>query len=744
MTVQKNILGTSVLPLEQDSDGASPGGGGFDLTSLLQIMFMRQRIIIGTAVAVVAITAIVVFHMTPLYDASTLVMLDQRQNKVMDVDAVLSGLPSDPTSIENQLQILRSRSLISRVVDKLHLDQQAPQKPDSLSVISDVLYYANPLHWFGAGVATTTKQELEQVRRDGLIDGLLGASTVTALGRSSAMKITYRSSDPNRSAEYANAIADSYVEDQLNAKFEATQKTSQWLADRIQQLSSQMQIADAAVQEYKADNNITETAAGGSILDQQLVQLNGQLVSAKSDLAAAQAKYGQVRALQASGRAEDVAQVFQSGMILQLRQQQADLLRQKAQLSTVFGPRHPKMLDVESQLRNIDGKIGEEVNRVVETLANEVAVASAHVQSLAGSLAQVESQSTVQNKSKIKLAELQARSSSAHQQYDAFLGKFKETQSQEGIQTPDARVISKAVVPGAPAVPDKIRSLELAAAGGLFLGFLLALLAERLDAGFRTTAQIERMLGVPVLTTLPELPGVEKAGKQAADRVIDKPMSSFSEAMRGLQMGLVLSNVDQKPKVILITSSVPDEGKTTVALSLARTIARSDQKVVLLDGDLRRPSLVKALQLPDGQSGFIETLSGQATLDQCLVKDPRSNLWFLPTSRVASNPPDLMGSVAMEKLIAALRSIYDTVIIDSAPLLPVNDTKVLARLADAVVLVVRWEKTPRDAVANAARMLADIKAPVAGVVLARADAGRYRYYSYGYQSYYSYNKYYND
>lgn len=744
MTSQNNILGAPALSQEQNADGASSFGGGFDLTGILQMMFVRQRIIIGTAVAVIAITAIVVFHMTPLYDASALVMLDQRQNKVTDVDAVLSGLSTDPTSIENQLYILRSRTLMSRVVDKLHLDQQMPSKPNPLNLLSNVLYYANPLHWFGVGVATKTKQELEQERRDGIISSLLAAETVIELGRSSAMNITFRSADPGQAAATANAIADAYVEDQLNAKFEATQKTSQWLADRLQQLSSQTQAADAAVQEYKADNNITETVGGGSIVDQQLAQLNGQLVGAKSDLAAAQAKYARVRALQASGQAEDVAQVFQSGMIGSLRQQQADLLRQKAQLSTTFGPRHPKMLDIESQLRNIDGKISEEVKRVVETVANDVAVASAHVWSLQSSLNQIESQSSVQNKAKVKLAELQAKAASYHQLYEAFLGKFKETQGQEGIQTPDARVISKAVVPAAPAIPNKIHSLEIAAAGGLFLGFLLALLAERLDSGFRTTAQIERLLGVPVLTTLPELPGVEKAGGQAADRVIDKPLSSFSEAMRGLQMGLVLSNVDRKPKVVLVTSSVPGEGKTTVALSLARIIARSDQKVVLIDGDLRRPALTKALQLPDGQNGLIEILSGQATLDKCLVKDPRSSVQFLPTSRVAGNPPDLMGSTAMENLIAALKSAYDMVVIDSAPLLPVNDTKVLAQLADAVVFVVRWEKTPRDAVANAARALADVNAPVAGVVLTRADAERYRYYSYGYQSYHSYSKYYND
>jgi capsular exopolysaccharide synthesis family protein len=505
-----------------------------------------------------------------------------------------------------------------------------------------------------------------------------------------------------------------------------------------------MQGADAAVQQYKAEHDINETATGGSLLDQQLAQLNGQLVAARSDLAAAQASYAQVRAMQASGRAEDVAQVFQSGMISTLRQQQADLLRQKAQLATIFGPRHPKMLDIESQLRNISEKIAEEVKRVVETVANNVTVARAHVQSLESSLQQIEAQNQVQNQAEVKLTELQAQASSAHQLYDAFLSKFKETQGQEGIQTPDARIISRAVVPGSPAVPNTMRSLELALFGGLFLGFGFAWLAERLDAGFRTTHQIEKLLGVPVLSTLPELPGVAKANEQAADRIVDKPLSSFAEAVRGLQMGLTLSNVDQKPKVVLVTSSVPDEGKTTVALSLARTAARGEQKVLLVDCDLRRPSVAEAMGLPKNQKGLIDVLTGEATLEDCLIDDPKSAVRFLPVSHVAGSPPDLLGSSAMERLIARLRNEYDMVVIDSAPLLPVNDTKILAQLADTVAFVVRWEKTPRDAVLHAARALADVQAAVAGVVLTRADNERYRYYSYGYQSYYNYNKYYAD
>lgn len=738
MTLQQNIA-----PGVAHEDVAEhEGGGEFNLSILLRIVFVRRRIIVGTAAAVFALTALVVFRMTPLYDAKSLVMLDQRQNKVVDVDAVLSGLTTDPTSIENQLQILRSRNLIGRVVDKMQLAEvRNSDRQDDL--FTTLARYANPMNWFAPPPKPLTLRELKEKARNRAINAVLAAETVQTVGRSSAIEITFRSPDPVKAMDTANAIADAYVEDQLNAKFEATQKTSQWLADRLEQLQAQMQSADAAAQEYKATHGINETGTGGSIIDQQMAQLNGQLVTAKAQLAAAQAKYAQVREAQAAGRAEDVAQVFQAGMIEQLRQQQSELLREQAQLATTFGPRHPKMLDIESQLRNIDSKISEEVKRVVETVANDVSVAAAQVRSLEESLASLESQSMVQNKARVGLTELAAKSASAHQLYEAFLSKFKETQGQEGIETPDARIISKAVQPNAPVVPDTTRSLLLALFGGLGLGFLIAYIIERIDNGFRTAGLLEQRLRVPVLATLPELTDL-KPGSDAADRVVDKPLSSFAEAMRGLQMSLALSNVDRKPKTFLVTSSVPDEGKTTVALSLARVMARSNKKVLLIDGDLRRPSVAKVLGLGDGHKGLVELLAGEAILEECVVNDTKSSVQILPSAHVHAHSADLLGSDAMERFMRAARTGFDAVVIDSAPLLPVNDTKVLAQLVDSVVFVVRWERTAREAVIEAARALADVKAPIAGVVLTRADAHRHRHYSYGYQSYYAYNKYYND
>ena len=752
MSMQRSFSTGTLVPLEPSEPQNS--GASFDFSAILKLVLMHYRLILGTTVAVVAITLINVANITPQYDASAVVLIDQQKNKVTDPNAVLSDMTLSPITVDNQLQILQSRDLMNEVIDNLKLDKSPPPPPAPPSFISRVKYYLKPTNWFGSRVSTKPAPSTAAERREDLIGMLLGGELVSAVEMSSALQIGFRSTNPQQAAQYANAIADAYVQQQVTVKSEATQKTSQWLADRLQQLASQMQEADVEMQQYKIENNITETAGGQSVLDQQLAQLNGQLVTARSDLAEAQAKYAQAKQLQASGRAEDLSQIFQSGLIQQLRTQQSELLRQKAQFLNIYGPLHPKMVDLESQLKDVESKLNDEVIRVVATVANDVAVANAHVNSLQASLSHLESDLGVQDKAKIKLAALEARSNSAHQLYQAFLEKFKETQGQAGIQTADSRVISRAVVPDHAATPNKTRDMEMALAGGLFLGFVLAFALERFDGRLKTSEQLENLVHLPVLSTIPEVLRRSKRGGSAANELVEKPLSSFAESLRGLELALSHSNLDKKPKVILITSSVPDEGKTTVALSLARICARGTKKVLLVDCDFRRPAIRKALGIDksggylkaanfeDRSNGLLDVLSSSKSVQDAVITDPHSAAKILLAMRIPTDPTDILGSNAMQRFIEKARNDFDYVIIDSAPVLPVNDTKILAPFVDAIAFVVRWKKTPKEAVVSATRSLADIKARVVGLVMTRADLRRQRYYGHGYQSYHKYEKYY--
>jgi capsular exopolysaccharide synthesis family protein len=272
------------------------------------------------------------------------------------------------------------------------------------------------------------------------------------------------------------------------------------------------------------------------------------------------------------------------------------------------------------------------------------------------------------------------------------------------------------------------------------LGFVAAIFAELLDNGFRTSAQLEQTLNLPVLATVPEMKG--RKARSPVNIVNSNPLSAFVESLRGIQLGLTLADVDRPPKVILLTSAMPKEGKSTVALSLARLGVRNGRKVILLDCDLRRPNVLNLVKTEKPKNGLVNALLGKEPLDKCLFKDPESDVLLLVPEIPVKNPGDLLSSVAMENLIRDLRGHADWIIIDSAPLLPVNDTKLLIRSIDTVLFMARWEKTPRDAAAAAIRGLTDIRAPIAGVVMTRADSKRYNYYNYGSQNYSSYTRYY--
>jgi capsular exopolysaccharide synthesis family protein len=567
--------------------------------------------------------------------------------------------------------------------------------------------------------------------RNMMIDKLLGNLTVTAQGRSTAIAVTYQSEVPETAALVANTFAAAYVESQVTVKSEVTQNASQWLGDRLKELSAQTQASERMVELYKAEKNLTDTSAPGAapgttIVQQQLSALNMQLITAQSDLAQQEAKYNQVMAMKDSGRSADVSQVVASPFISQLRQQEVELLRQEAELATKYGPLHPRIMDLQSQKENLSAKIDEEVRRVIETVKSDVQVARARVSSLQGSLEDLAGRSQSDNLARVKLSELSSAAASNRAVFEAFLGRFKEIEGSDAIQVPDARVISQATLPKAPSFPNKTMFLGAAVPGGLVLGLLLAMLSESLGKGFRTQEQVERILSLPVLAALPEVSGSSRR-RRAADRVISKPMSSFAEAVRGLQLGLVLNG--KPPKVVVVTSSVPSEGKTTVAMSLARLAARSLPRVVLIDADLRQPSVVKSMNIAHPKFGLTEALTG-TPVEDCLFKDPLSDALVLPARRL-SNPSDVLASARLAGVIEKLSASCDLLVIDSPPLLATNDARILAQFADAVLFVVRWERTSREAAQHALRSLTDAMAPVAGVVFSRADWEQFHYYNYG-------------
>ena len=718
--------------------------GWITFADLLRTLKIHWKGIV-TAGALSALAGLTVACLMPrIYAGTALVMIESRQNRIFNDQtdpSVLSNLPSDPSSVESQVQMIKSHQLTGQVVDRLHLADDPEfngTRRDLFSRIQGGIDGA--LSGLGQLFGAQSRPDVRgmpglnpaQQRRERTIAKVMGNLDVQIVGRSTIIDVTFRSHSPDKAAGIANAMAASYVGGLSDAKVVASEDAAKWLSDRVTQLGKQAGAADAAVQQYKAEHGLLDTSTGAALSDQKLGDLTTQLIAAEGDRAEAQAKLSRVKQLVQSGNHAEVTEVVDSPLIGQLREQEATLLQQKADFASRYGDRNPKMLSLETQLNVLKQKIDEEAGRIVGTVSNTVAVADAHVQSIRGEMAGATSAANTQNYARVKLGGLQADAASAHALYQTYLDRLKQTQQQTSLKSTDARVASPAPVPLAPVSPKTALMVGGGALGGLGIGLLFALLAEQFCAGFRSVQELERITGLPVLATLPEL-DTGRSLQDVAKEVIRKPRSEYSEGVRALEVSLSRSPTPSgDPKVFVVVSALPSEGKTVTAINLARRFAIDGKRVVLVDGDFRRPSVGAALDAHMVRFDLGDYLARRCLLDEAIYGDPDSPLVALLVSHAGSaRNEDYLP--AMAELIRHLRAISDIVIIDTPPVLAVQDAKMLAEMSDGALFAVRWAKTSREAVLRAIKLLRDFGVPLLGTSLVRAHPKYHRYYSYGYQ-----------
>ncbi len=369
---------------------------------------------------------------------------------------------------------------------------------------------------------------------DVVVNNFLKHLTVQALGLSTAISVTFTSRDAAKAARIANGIVDTYIDQQIGLKFEASRQTTDWLTNRIHQLSQQVQAAESNVQAYKAEHGLSDAANGAPLINEQVSAINTQLVQAKSDLAQKQAIYGRIKMLMTKGQPADVAQIVASPLIVQLREQEATAIQAEAELAVKYGPKNPKLVAAQNQHRDLEQKINQEVDRLSGSAENDVAISRAQVGSLAASLRAAEDQSTDENMARVKLAALQSNAASTQAEYEAFVTRLRETQDQDAVQNSDARVISHADMPTAPSSPPRLMIVAASIPAGLLLGILLALIAERAGGPVTATQRVVRpvrdpLRGFPVLAEVPRA-----ASWQAANELIQNPNSPYSLAVTGL------------------------------------------------------------------------------------------------------------------------------------------------------------------------------------------------------------------
>ena len=716
---------------------AADDGAEIDLRDLLRVLWRRKTAIVGTVVLLTALALIVLFQIAPRYTATALVMIDPRETQIVDIEAVMSGLPGDLETIQSEIEIIQSRGLAEKAIRKLKLyddpEFNARLRPDSFwdSVGSVVGGWTQAV--FSGPDGPPTRLELEfDLERVAIIDSFLEKLEVGRRGRSRVIEIAFESENPQTAVQGANAIADLYVVEQLEARFEMTQRATVWLSDRLAELRQAVEVSESAVEAYRERAGLIK-GERASLASQQISELNTELVLARSARAEAEARLRQVRnLLKSSGGVDSVAEVLSSPLIQRLREQEAGVERKIAELSTEYGDKHPRMINIRAEMGDLKGKIAAEVNKIVQNLRNEVSVVRAREKSLQASLQQLEQRVAELNTSEVQLRALQREANANRDLYETFLARFKETSTQEDMQRTDSRIIGRADIPIEPSFPKKRLILALVLVGSIFLGIVLAFAIEQLDHGFRSMEQVEHLTGIASIGLVPT---IAKAKGQPENYAVDKPTSILGEAVRTIYTSLVLSSVDAPPRVVLITSALPEEGKTTISLLLGRMFALLGKRSIIIDTDLRRPQVHTKLGIPVAP-GLVELLTGEATLEDVIHKDEATGADVIPAGRAGPNAAELLNSERLKSLLRELAADYDLAILDSPPTMVVADSRVLAHLADKTILVVRWAATRREVAAMALKHLVDAGGSIAGTVLSRVNVRKHAGYGYGDSGYY--------
>jgi polysaccharide biosynthesis transport protein len=711
-------------------------GPHFQLADFIRLLDARRRLIGRVALGTILCALALVIVLPTIYASSSVVMLDPRKNSITDLSAVLTPQASDPAAVQNQIQIITSRELSSNVVDRLKLmgDPEfnpAVAQPSLVELLGEIVSLLNPRNWF----ENITPAD-GTLSRDRVIDAFQRHIAADAQGLSTSITITATSRDPAKAALIANTMANAYVTSQVADKIGTTTATTDWLNKRLQDLAQQLQIQQEAVQRYKAEHDLNDSAPGNSIIDQQMVGINSQIVAARSELAEKQAINNRINQLVASGNPADVAQIVSSPLIVQLRTQQATLLAQEGDLNSRYGPLHPRMQAIQEQKRDLDIKITQEVGRLAASAANDVMVTRAHLNSLESSLGGTETTARGQNMARVQLQALESNATSTRMMYEAFVQRLRQSQNLDEAQTPESRVISSAPIPLHPAGPRRMLIVGASLPLGLILGVLAALVAEKLgplmpvringaprgalvpplrrpSAGAKSKGPIAAWRGPPILG---EVSGATQL--RAADFVLDYPASKFSHAVANLVRQLeARPGMEEGAAIIAITSAGTGESRSAIAVSLARAASKMGKKAILVDCAPQRLAsrAIKAAV----KAGLYEVLTGAVPLNQALAKDPRGQTYLLSTPRRPANTFDMFASRPMERLIAVLRGGADFVVIDCGPVGADGNAAVIARLADATVLVSEHRMLQSPLLAHAARILESAQAAPIGIVVAK-------------------------
>ena len=723
-----------------------------DWRDYLRVLSIRRWVILSIFVVTVLVVAMKTFTATPIYEATSLIVIERENPNLISIQEVMSLDSTSWGYYQTQYKIIESRVVAREVIKQLDL-ANSPEffSPPEDTVLTRFRGWVEGLikgsiEWFRSLINTGDAgqgQDLnagEGVEQDsGLVSAFLDRVTVDPIRDSSLVNVGVEAKDPVMAARMANELVKAYINQNLGTKLNAAKDAVQWLSNRISEERTKVEASENALIRYKEEHQIITDFSSDAeqITAQKLATLNQQVVEAESMRVEAETRYEQALALDDTpDMLDSIPEVLSNDLIKEIKRMNVVLYNRMSELSKKYGKNHPQMVAINSELEDLKKRKAVEARRVVSSLKNEYQLAVAKEESLKKALARQKEESLDLNKKAVKFGVLKRQAESSRQLYELLIKRFKETSLTEEIKTGNIRIIDRAEVPSYPVKPRKKRNLLLAVVLGLFFGIGMAFLLEYLDNTIKLPEDVTVFLGVPYLGPVPAFSMDDSLDGIPPELItVHSPKSTASEAYRGLRTSLLLSSADKKLRVIMVAGSGPLEGKTLTAANLAITMAQSHQPVLLIDGDMRRPDLHRLFQ-KSHEKGLSGILAGTDTPEDAIVETSVEGLYLLPVGPIPPNPAELIGSKTMERFITSLKEKYEIIIIDTPPLTAVTDAVALSRFVDGVMLVVRTGITPRQVVKNCQEKLQAVNANILGVVLNGVSTGKDRYYYSYYYSYY--------
>ncbi|MEM7568819.1 MAG: polysaccharide biosynthesis tyrosine autokinase [Pseudomonadota bacterium] len=688
-----------------------------DIVAIWRAIRRRWMLIAAVFIASALLTASLFMITVPLYRATSTVVIERQADDVIPGED-RSRLLTDSPAVDTAVQVLKSPQLAGRVVDALDLVNVTEFNPSTLEPD------APPLE--------------ERALRSRAIRILLGAVDVKRVGVSFAINVSADAQSAKLAANIADEYITQYANTQLARRAGDTGRSAELLSSRLEQLRKGVLEAEAAVATYRSKENLFDANTTSSVTQQELSVLSSQLADAKAYESATSERYKNARTqLRTNGTLEGSAASLSSANMTRLKATRATLRSRLADLTNRYGPRYPGVESTYEELADIENQILAESEAIVAGLKAEAQIAANRTQFLVKERQALRDKLAADTGAAVRLSELERNAESARNLYRTFLDSYQQAIARRGTESKGVAEVLVAQVPVVPFEPNLVKFAALGIAAALTLSAILVLFLQYLEQGVETSEGVEtrlrqRALGsVPELTTLPGVSRWTKGVKNPSKYLLDHPQSAFAEAFRQLQTSLFYTPGVRPKTTIAITSALPNEGKTTTAICLARSAASSGIRTVLIDCDTRRRASTRWLGKDTAAHGLIDYLEGSARLEDVLIKDDLSGAFFVPENETRETPTQLLQSPQMEEFLETLRNMFDVIILDTTPVIPVAEARVIATMADKVLFLVKWRLTPAKAAQLALRYLTDVGANVAGVALSRVDMAQQARHGYG-------------